>query len=164
MLKKCTVIITIFLLGIAIGIGVGVYFNVGNQKKTIKDISAESGQDKPDISKRPELDSTGRNPTFDSTGRIPGIDSIGRIDYPLIDIYFQPKSNYRIEITDFVNTEDRKEVRGKGNDFQYIKGDFSVVTFPTGLGTTPDFYLAVYEDDKCIKDMPCASIELHPKC
>lgn len=40
-----------------------------------------------------------------------------------------------------------------------MKGDFSVMTIPTGMGTTAKFYLSVYEDDKCIKEMECVSIE-----
>lgn len=139
MLKKYVTIITIFIVGIATGISIS--FCMLNQKKEAEVISVsneQSGLDFPESSKS---------------------NLIARIDYPLIDVYFQSSSNYRVEIVDFMNNEIRKEIKEKGDYFQYIKGDFSVKIIPSGMGTTAEFYLFVYENDKCIKEMECVSIE-----
>lgn len=138
MLKKYVTII-IFILGVATGISIS--FSMFNQKKEDEIISVsseQSGLDLPEFSKS---------------------NSIARIDYPLIDIYFESSSNYRVEIVDFMNNEIRKEIKEKGDYFQDIKGDFSIKVIPSGMGTTAEFYMFVYENDKCIKEIECVSIE-----
>lgn len=135
MLKKCVIVITIFILGIIIGI------SIHKPKKESENNSISSEQSELDIPEHSETN------------------SIARKDYPLIDIYFQSDSNYRVEIVDFMDNKKGKEVKGKGEYFQKLKGDFSVMTIPTGMGTTAEFYLSVYEDGKCIKELECISIE-----
>ena len=44
------------------------------------------------------------------------------------------------------------------NFFQQNKGGFSILTVPSGIGTTPQFTLSIYEDDKCIKTIDCIEV------
>lgn len=85
--------------------------------------------------------------------------AIGRIDYPLIDVYFEHDKSYTLELVKFgEESKKEKEYTAKGDFFQFNKGDFSVITFPSGLGTTPSYYLSVYEGKKCIKWIECAVV------
>lgn len=51
-----------------------------------------------------------------------------------------------------------KEYADTGNFFQYNKEKFSILTVPSGLGTTLDYVLEVYEEDVCIKTIECSQI------
>lgn len=62
--------------------------------------------------------------------------SIARIDYPLIDIYFEKDKTYKKVVTDF-SGDVIKEYSDKGEFFQFNKEYLSVLTFPSGRGTTP---------------------------
>lgn len=83
--------------------------------------------------------------------------SIGRIDYPLIDVYFEHDKTYTLELVKF-GGEKEKEYSAKGDFFQYNKENFSIITVPCGLGTTPDYELALCEGKKLIKYMDCVEV------
>lgn len=83
--------------------------------------------------------------------------SIGRIDYPLIDVYFEHDKTYTLELVEF-GGKIEKEYSEKGDFFQYNKEYFSIITCPSGRGTTPPYMLSVYEGKKCIKTIDCAGI------
>lgn len=81
----------------------------------------------------------------------------GRIDYPLIDVYFEHDKTYTLELAKF-DGEKEKEYTAEGDFFQYNKENFSIITIPSGLGTTPDYVLSVYEGKKRIKIIDCAGV------
>lgn len=83
--------------------------------------------------------------------------SISRIDYPLIDVYFEHDKSYTLELAKF-DGEKEKEYTAEGDFFQYNKENFSIITIPSGLGTTPDYVLSVYEGKKRIKIIDCAQV------
>lgn len=84
--------------------------------------------------------------------------SISRIDYPLIDIYFEKDKKYKVTITKYMESETYKEYADTGDFFQFNKENFSILTIPSGRGTTPEYILRVYEDDNCIKTIECSKI------
>lgn len=93
--------------------------------------------------------------------------AIGRIDYPLIDIYFEKDKTYKVTVQRYANDlsdrgdtkpEAYREYEDKGGFFQQNKGDFSIMTIPSGLGTTPSYILKVYEGEKCIRTIDCMEI------
>lgn len=86
--------------------------------------------------------------------------AIGRIDYPLIDIYFDKNKNYRVILRELYSAdhEIQKEYTDTGDFFQFNKEKFSIVTVPSGMGTTLDYVLEVYEEDVCIKTIECSKI------
>lgn len=83
--------------------------------------------------------------------------AIGRIDYPLIDLYFSHEKMYTLELSKW-DGQKVKEYSAKGDFFQYNKGDFSIITCPSGMGTTPEYILAVYEGKKRIRVIDCAHV------
>ena len=86
-------------------------------------------------------------------------DSIARIDYPLIDIYFDKNKNYKVTIKEFGNSQEiYKEYKYKGDFFQFNKEKFSILTVPSGRGTTPKYILRVEEENECIKTIDCVKI------
>ena len=85
--------------------------------------------------------------------------SIARIDYPLIDIYFDKNKNYKVTIKEFGNSQEiYKEYIDKGDFFQFNKEKFSILTVPSGRGTTPKYILRVEEENECIKTIDCVKI------
>ena len=85
--------------------------------------------------------------------------SIARIDYPLIDIYFDKNKNYKVTIKEFGNSQEiYKEYKDKGDFFQFNKEKFSILTVPSGRGTTPKYILRVEEENECIKTIDCIEI------
>ena len=85
--------------------------------------------------------------------------SIGRIDYPFIDIYFEKDKIYRVVLCRYMMADEIvKEYKDKGDFFNQNKKDFSIITIPAGLGTTPDYSLALYEGKKCIKAIDCVGV------
>lgn len=85
--------------------------------------------------------------------------SIARIDYPLIDIYFDKNKNYKVIIKEFGNSQEiYKEYIDKGDFFQFNKEKFSILTVPSGRGTTPEYILRVEEENECIKTIDCVKI------
>lgn len=84
-------------------------------------------------------------------------ESISRIDYPLIDLYFEADKTYKLELAEY-SGEKIKEYSAKGDFFQFNKEYFSILTFPSGRGTTPDYILSVYEGKKRIKTIDCGMI------
>lgn len=95
-------------------------------------------------------------------------ESIGRIDYPLIDIYFEKEKTYKITVQEYAKStapvrgeekaKEYREYEDKGDFFQSNKEYFSVITVPSGRGTTPAYILKVYEGKKCIKMLDCVTI------
>lgn len=83
--------------------------------------------------------------------------SDGRIDYPLIDVYFEHDKTYTLQLVKF-GGEKEKEYTAKGDFFQFNKENFSIITCPSGRGTTPGYVLSVYEGKKRIKDIDCFKI------
>ena len=84
--------------------------------------------------------------------------SISRIDYPLIDIYFEKDKKYKVTITKYMESETYKEYVDTGDFFQFNKEKFSILTIPSGRGTTPEYILRVHEGDNCIKTIECSKI------
>lgn len=85
--------------------------------------------------------------------------TIARIDYPLIDIYFDKNKNYKVTIKEFGNSQEiYKEYKDKGDFFQFNKEKFSILTVPSGRGTTPKYILRVEEENECIKTIDCIEI------
>lgn len=87
-------------------------------------------------------------------------ESLARIDYPLIDIYFMDDKEYRVELTKYMQDKIYKEYTDGGGFFQKNKGGFSILTVPTGMGTTPQFSLSIYEDEECIKTINCVKVRM----
>lgn len=94
-------------------------------------------------------------------------ESIGRIDYPLIDIYFEEEKTYKITVQEYgkgmaakgeEESKKYREYEDKGKFFQFNKESFSIITGPSGRGTTPSYILKVYEGKKCIKTIDCFRI------
>lgn len=86
-------------------------------------------------------------------------DSIGRIDYPLLDIYFEEDKTYRLALVDYAPPNKVcKEYEDKGRFFQFNKEYFSIITLPSGRGTTPEYILEVYEGEKCIRQLDCVCV------
>ena len=85
--------------------------------------------------------------------------TIARIDYPLIDIYFDKNKNYKVTIKEFGNSQEiYKEYKDKGDFFQFNKEKFSILTVPSGRGTTPKYIRRVEEENECIKTIDCIEI------
>lgn len=85
-------------------------------------------------------------------------ESIGRIDYPMIDLYFDKDKEYRVALKDYGTGEVIKEYVDKGDFFQFNKETFSIVTVPSGRGTTPPYLLSIYEEKDCIKEIDCMAL------
>ena len=84
--------------------------------------------------------------------------SIGRIDYPLIDLYFEGEKTYRLELVDYTGQNVVKEYTDQGDFFQFTKEYFSIITCPSGRGTTPPYILSIYEGETRIKDIDCVEV------
>lgn len=85
-------------------------------------------------------------------------ESISRIDYPLIDIYFESDKTYKVTVTEYMTNTVVKEYSDKGEFFEFNKEYFSILTVPSGRGTTPEYMLDIYEGEKRIKTLDCSMI------
>lgn len=94
-------------------------------------------------------------------------DSASRIDYPLLDIYFEKDKTYKVTVQQYSKpmlvrgeekSEEYREYEDTGEFFQHNKEYFSIITGPSGCGTTPAYILKVYEGEKCIRTMDCFRI------
>lgn len=94
----------------------------------------------------------------DEDARLNRQNSLARIDYPLIDLYFEHDKEYRVVLTKFMQDEICKEYTDTGDFFQQNKGNFSILTIPAGMGTTPPFSLCIYEEGECIKTIDCGEV------
>lgn len=85
-------------------------------------------------------------------------DSIDRIDYPLIDLYFERDKSYKIVIKKYMMDTVVMEYEDEGDFFQFNKEYISILTCPSGRGTTPPFMFEIYEGDTLIKDIDCFEV------
>lgn len=85
-------------------------------------------------------------------------DSVGRIDYPLIDLYFEHDKTYKIVIREYMMDTVVDEYEAEGDFFQFNKEYISIVTCPSGRGTTPPFMFEIYEGDTLIKNIDCFEV------
>lgn len=103
---------------------------------------------------------TNEQVTYDNLGddRLLMHESIGRVDYPMIDLYFDKDKEYRVILKDYMTGEIVKEYVDQGDFFQFNKEDFSIITAPSGRGTTPPYLLSIYEGKDCIKEIECMAL------
>ena len=103
--------------------------------------------------------------------------NLGIIDYPLIEISFiqneedewliidrsDPFVDFGEEVkkekVNMLHIKDYEEARA----LNHSKGALKVVTFPTGLGTTPEGVIYVYKNEVLIKEVPYLKIEFGNK-
>lgn len=109
--------------------------------------------DKPAVTSAPAELSSDEEEDKKGTGQ----DSISRIDYPLIDLYFERDKTYKLELVEY-SGEAYKEYTAKGDFFQFNKENFSILTCPSGRGTTPPYILSVYEGKKRLKTLDCFGV------
>ena len=85
-------------------------------------------------------------------------DSIDRIDYPLIDLYFERDKTYKIVIKKYMMDTVVMEYEDEGDFFQFNKEYISILTCPSGRGTTPPFMFEIYDGDILIKNIDCFEV------
>ena len=79
-------------------------------------------------------------------------DVIGRIDYPLIEIYFNRNDVNLVILYENIFTSNKQvKILLDSDAMENIKGNFHVLTFPAGRGTTPDSIIYVYKNGELIK-------------
>lgn len=141
------IVITAVIFFIVGGMG-GYFLNERLQKEPVRD---EVSVSTPAPDKQEEEDET-------LDAELNEQQSISRIDYPFIDLYFESNKTYQITLTEYGTNTIVKEYSDKGDFFQFNKEYFSILTVPSGLGTTPEYVLSIYEGEKRIKSMDCVRV------
>ena len=80
---------------------------------------------------------------------------ISRVDYPLIDISFDDKSDWLVIIrTDLFTEYEKYYISQNAKRLQMNKEGLMIRTFPIGRGTTPSGVVYVYQNKELIKEVP----------
>ncbi|MBP0990490.1 MAG: hypothetical protein J5874_04885 [Oscillospiraceae bacterium] len=84
---------------------------------------------------------------------------ISVIDYPLIDISFDDKSNWFVIVRTNLFTENEKYYVSQNiKSLNLNKEKLIISTFPVGRGTTPQGIIYVYKNCTLIKEVPFINI------
>lgn len=89
---------------------------------------------------------------------------MSKVDYPLIDISFDEKSEWLVIVrTDLFTQHEKYNVSQNNENLNMNKEGLKILTFPVGRGTTPVGVVYVYQNGKLVKEVPFTEIFFESK-
>ena len=84
---------------------------------------------------------------------------ISKVDYPLIDIIFENKSEWLVIIrTELFTEHEQYYIAHNTENLDMNKEGLMISTFPVGRGTTPNGVVYVYQNKELFKEVPFIEI------
>ena len=84
---------------------------------------------------------------------------ISKVDYPLIDISFDEKSEWLVIVrTDLFTQHEKYSVSQNSKNLNMNKERLKILTFPVGRGITPVGVVYVYQNGNLVKEVPFTEI------